>query len=431
MSAPTDRASPARDTEPAIAADRDSRALAVLIIAVVAMAVLPQGVQYLIVEHRPFGQSPPRFPLATAVSGMAAVVLFLVCAVILIRFHPDRKLSRAIVLLLALVIPYIINPALPGTAAITRVALAAAVILAVWNLGASVDGLKWVAISGSVLGTYSIIEGLILPEYAMTYNAEGGKETIIANWCLAGPLANGNSLGIFCAVALALTPLIGSVRWRILHGSILCTAIAASASRTALIAAGVLVLWWIISYSRSVKFVRIAGQVLLGCCATSVLVLPLLGLNRYAFTGRAQIWAVSLHAWEESRLVGLGIDWFTTTAKSLPIFANWDDLSDVWIPPHGHNLVVDTLVKSGLVGICLVVLVLLAAIRSTRSLDISSHQIACFGYLIVFLVISVTEAIWVLLPNYEMFPLAGLVFAVLIAARHDVKAGTTEQSADT
>jgi hypothetical protein len=78
------------------------------------------------------------------------------------------------------------------------------------------------------------------------------------------------------------------------------------------------------------------------------------------------------------------------------------------------------------VGICVLVLVLLAAIRSTRALHVSSHQIACFGYLIAFLIASTTEATWVLLPNRELFPVVGLVFALLIVARHDVQAGATE-----
>jgi hypothetical protein len=44
-----------------------------------------------------------------------------------------------------------------------------------------------------------------------------------------------------------------------------------------------------------------------------------------------------------------------------------------------------------------------ADLRSTRALHVSSHQIACFGYLIAFLVASTTEATWVLLPNRELF----------------------------
>jgi hypothetical protein len=99
-----------------------------------------------------------------------------------------------------------------------------------------------------------------------------------------------------------------------------------------------------------------------------------------------------------------------------------------WSPPHGHNLVVDALVKSGLLGLCILALVLWAAIRSTRAIEVSSHQIACFGYLIAFLVISATEAIWIP-PTLQLFPVVGLVFAVVIFSRYDVQA--TEEPAVT
>jgi O-antigen ligase len=309
-----------------------------------------------------------------------------------------------------------ITPGLPGRGDIVSVALAAAVILAVWNIGPSVDVLKWVSISGSLIGAYSLVGGLIAPEHMM-YGLNS-KKALIGNIQLAGPFAHSNTLGIYCLLSLALIPLIVSVRWRVFHGLILCTAIVASASRTALLVAGALALWWILCRCRSVISVRVAGTALVGACAVTVLVLPLLSWDPRAFTGRAYVWAESLSAWQESRLFGLGINWFTTAIQSSASVAGWGYVRS------GHNLVINTLVTSGLVGICVLVLLLLAAMRSTLALDVTSHQIACFGYLIAFLLISTTEAIWILLPNTELFPVVGLVFAVLIVARHDVQ---TEQ----
>jgi O-antigen ligase len=394
----------------------------VLIIAVVVLAILPDVVNYLHFKHVPVTVNylPPRSSLAKAARWTAAAALFLVClAVVLGRGHPDRKISGATILLLGLLIPYIISPAPPATIDVVRVALAATVILAVWHIAAPVDELKWVAIIGSIIGAYSIIGGLIIPQYMYGTDSE---KALIANWVLAGPFAHSNILGITCVLALALSPLIVSIRWRILHGSILCIAIAASASRGALVAAGVLVLWWVVCWSRSGKFIRLAGTALVATSAAVGVLLPLLSWSPYAFTGRAHIWAVSFRAWKESPVVGLGIDWFTTTAKSLPYFVSWENLasgSKAFLPPHGHNLVVDTLVRSGLVGICLLVLILLAATRSARALHGSTRQIACFGFLIVFLSVSCTEAIWVLLPDVDLFPVVGLVLAIIIAARRD------------
>ena len=386
-----------------------------LIIAVVVMAVLPDLVHFLTVKHVAVTPEtvrllPARTRLSSVVSRLAAVAVFLVCSVaVLKRGHPERNVFGVIALLLALIIPYIISPSLPGTADVFRVALAAAVILAIWNIGAPVDGLRWVSITGSIIAAYSIIGGVIIPEYMMY--GDRSTKALFRNWQLVGPFGHSNVFGLYCVLALALSPLIVSVPWRIINGLILCAAIVASASRTALIAAGVLALWWIICRFRSVISIRSAGTALIGLCAAVVVVLPLLSWKPQSFTGRGFIWTASLKAWKESPVFGLGINWFETTATPAPYFARWAYLAEA------HNLVLDTLVRSGLVGMCLVVLVLLAAIRSVRTLDVSSHQIACFGFLIAFLVESTTEADFILLPNRQQFPVVGLVFAVLISRR--------------
>jgi O-antigen ligase len=400
------RASSARNTEPAITGGQQSRALVALIIAVVAVAVLPNLVKYLNVKHELTDYDPPaQFPLAKDLSLTTVVALFLACSVIVLgrRGHLDRNVSGAIILLLALLVPYIISPYLPETADIFKVALAAAVIVAVWSIGAPVDGLKWVPITGSLIGIYSIIGGLIIPVYMMSVT--DSSKLLFAKWQLAGPFWHANVLGLYSVFALALTPLIASVRWRIFHGLILCAAIVASAERTALVAAGILALWWIICCFRSMISVRFAGTLLIGCCAAAMLMLPLLNSNPNAFVHRGYAWAASLSAWQQSPLVGLGIKFVGTHYRTI---------SAAWSFHHGHNLVVDTLVRSGLVGICVLVLVLLAAIRSTRAFDVSSHRIAFFGYLIAFLVASCTEVNWTLIPTMPLFPVVGLVFAVLI-----------------
>lgn len=432
MSASTDRptwsrmheAAPTRASGPTTTGSGpSSRTLALLIIAVIGLAILPNLVNYLNVQHAPqllddllspIGASAPRSQIAHVARLAASAVLFFACCVIaLMPGHRNRSISGTMVILLALIFPYITSPDLPDTIDIVSILIGAAVVLAVWNIGASVDALKWVSITGSLIAAYSIIGGLINPDYMMYYLRS--TKALIGNWQLAGPFSHANALGVYCALALALLPLIVSVRWRLLNGLILCTAIVASASRTALIAMGVLALWWGICWLRSVISVRVAGTALSVLCATTVLVLPLLNWDQEAFSGRAYIWAQSLSAWQESPFFGLGVTWYTTAAASSANIASWAYVGS------GHNLAIDTLVASGLMGLCILGLILLAAIRSVRALDTRIHQIACFGYLIAFLVASMTEAVWTLLPNLELFPVTGLVFAVLIVTRHDAQ----------
>jgi O-antigen ligase len=422
LAARIDRAPPARNSQRAIIGGPQGKALIVLIIAVNAMAVLPDGVKYLYVQHRSLYLYGERgvaleFPLARAVSLAAAIVLFLVSVVIILRRrHLDRNVFGLIILLLALLIPYIISPSLPGTEDAVRVALAATVIVAVWSIEAPVEGLKWVPIAGSFIGAYSIIGGLINLDYMN--NITDATKLIVPNWALAGPFSHGNFLGIYSVLALALTPLIVSVRWRILHASILCMTIVLAASRTAMVAAGMLALWWIICWFRSRISLRVVGTALIGCCAATVVMLPLLNSDPHAFVGRGYAWAASLSAWRESPLVGLGVHFVGTQFRTN---------SDSWAFSHGHNLFVDTLLRSGLVGICILAIILVAAVRSTRSLDVSSHQTAFFGYLIAFFVASCTEVNWTLLPTWPLFPVVGFVFAILIC-REPGRPGDTKQA---
>jgi O-antigen ligase len=418
------RAARAHKARPATTvAGQRNRALMILIITVVVTAILPHILQYLNAEHVPESVyiSAPRSTLSlVAIKVLSAALLMVGAFTFLMRGHPNRDVYSAFILLVGLAFPFIMSFDTVGTEDIVRLTLAAAVVLAVWNIGAHVTALKWVAISGSMIGAVSIIGVLIAPE-SMLYT-KGNQTTLIFDWQLAGPFAHSNLLGVYCALALALTPLIVSTRWRILHGLVLFATIVASASRICVVVAGVLVLWWIFCRFRSGIAVRRAGTALICFCAAGVVVLPFLNWNDDAFTGRGTIWRGSLGAWRESPLVGLGLNWFRSSAAN----AVFKTTQGSWSPPHGHNLTVDALVKSGLVGLCILVLVLWAAIRATRAIDVSRDQIACFGYLIVFLVISMTEAIWIP-PTMQMFPVVGLVFAVVIFARYDVQ--DTEHSA--
>jgi O-antigen ligase len=125
------------------------------------------------------------------------------------------------------------------------------------------------------------------------------------------------------------------------------------------------------------------------------------------------VWAESIAVWKQSPLVGNGVNWFLNEAQASGNIAKWAYVGT------GHNMVIDTLVKSGLVGLAVLVPVLLAAILATRALRVTSQQIACFGFLMAFFVTAMPEAVWALLPNLQLFPISGLVFVVLILNRQD------------
>lgn len=392
----------------------DNRALTLVIVAVIGLTVVPETIHHLIVEHVPNqGQLQAiesRTPLASLASWAGSAFLLGLCSVaFLIRGHPNRDITRLLILLLAFNLPYVVGPSTPGPADVIKIILANAVFLAIWNTGAAISELKWIPIIVSGVGVYSIIGGLVIPEHMM-YNKVSQK-ALVAGWELAGPFGHPVTLGVYCGIAFALVPLVPGFRWQLLCGSILFSTIVASATRTALIASAAVIMWWLFCWLRSATSVRRVGTILVTICASGMFIVPVLGWDPDAFTGRALVWVESLRAWRESPVVGLGFDWFRTDALTSAEVASWAHAAT------GHNVVVDTLVKSGLVGLAALIPLWVVAILVARSLRITSQQIACFGYLIAIFVIATTEAAWDLWPSAQQFVESGLVFAVLVLTR--------------
>jgi O-antigen ligase len=400
---------------------RNDFAFALLIITAIGLVVIPDLITYLTVEHEPIlppgeATTSSDLPMAQLVSlGGSAVLLALsTVVVVFVRGYRDRDITGLLILLLALNLPYVVSPTLPPQADFPKIVLANMFVLALWKVGAPVAGLKWLPMTVAVIAVYSLIEGLIIPKYAM-YNTASEK-AIIPGWELAGPFGHANVLGIYCALALTLTPLITDRRWRLLTGSILFATVVATASRTALIAAILVALWWVLCWFRSIISIRVAGTFLVGLSAIAMFVFPFVDWNPDAFTDRGYVWAESLKVWQQSPVVGMGVNWFLDDAQAVGNVAKWAYVGT------GHNVVVDTLVKSGLLGVAVLVPMMLAAIASARALRVPSQQIACFGFLMAFFVAATTEAIRALLPNLQLFPISGLAFAVLIMTRRDHQA---------
>jgi O-antigen ligase len=148
----------------------------------------------------------------------------------------------------------------------------------------------------------------------------------------------------------------------------------------------------------------------------AALVIPLLNWSADSFTGRPFIWSEALSLWQHSPIVGMGFNWFLAHGQSAEEVFVWARAGT------GHNILIDTLVKSGLAGLAALVPIWIGAIFATRALRARNEQIALFGYLIAFFVIAVTEAVWELWPNVQQFPTSGLIFATLLMARGRDKA---------
>lgn len=418
-------AAPVRFPDPKLWDDRQERwAFALLVISAITLVVLPEVVTHVLVKHSP--DLPPgqesegsKLPIAHLISlGGSAALLGLSGLIAVRRTRPNRDITGVLILLIALNVPYFITLALPGPQDLIKLALANAFILAIWNVGAPIGELRWLPIIGTGIGVYSLIGGFVAPEYMM-YNIVSEK-AIVGGWELAGPFGHGNVLGMYCGLAFALVPLVTRIPWRIFCGVILLSTIVASATRTALLAAAAVMMWWLLCWFKSLISVRLAGTTLVAVIATATLTFPFLAWDPHAFTDRAAVWASALKVWEQSPLVGMGVNWFLNGAQQSANIAAWAYVGT------GHNITVDTLVKSGVLGLAVLVPVMIAAVWSARKLGIRNQQIAYFGYLIAFFVIATTEAVWSLLPNLQLFPISGMVFAVLLVTAH--RGGSEEET---
>lgn len=401
-------AAPARFFDSA-AIDRrtERRVTAFVIIGALALAVGPEAITHLTVKQDPFLEASTDAPVAhLARFAGSALLLGLYSAIVLMRGRPNRDFSGALVVLLALNLPYLVSPEPPPPADLLKIGLANVAVLALWKMAAPIAQLKWVPIIVAAIAVYSIAGGLILPDYFM-YNQQSEK-ALVAGWELAGPFGHSNVLGMYCGLAFTLTPLITQPRWRLLSAAVLFAAAVLSAARTSVIAASLAALFWLLCSLRSVISIRLAGTVLVCVTAITMLVVPFLSWDPEAFSYRASVWAACLDVWKQSPLVGQGINWFLTDAQATGNLQIWAYVGT------GHNIAIDELVKSGLIGLALLVLVFVASIIAARSLRVRNEQLACFGFLISFFVIATEEAVWSLLPNMQLFPISGLIFVMLI-----------------
>ena len=400
------------------------RALALVIVASIALVIVPEVINYLLVKHAPDQSIDQALATAeTPIAGLArwalsGALLVVSSLVILMRGHPNRDITWLLVFLLALNLPYLVGPDQPGPADLIKIMLANIVLLAIWNTGARVAELKWIPILVTGVGAYSLIGAVIIPEYMM-YNLVSRK-SLIFGWELAGPFGQSNALGMYCAIAFSLIPLVRGNRWRIVCGAILFATILASASRTSLVAISFVVLWWLICRARTGVSVRVTGTVLAGLALAAAFVIPLLDWDPDSFTERAFIWKGGLQLWRESPIVGSGYNWFLTTGQSEAETILWAGMGT------GHNILIDTLIKFGLSGLAFLLPIWVGAIYVTGTMRVMREKIALFGYLIAFFVLSMTEAVWHLWPNIQQFPTSALIFAIVLMARD--RGGDTERT---
>jgi O-antigen ligase len=235
-----------------------------------------------------------------------------------------------------------------------------AVVLALWAAQPRLEQLALLGRLHALTVGISLALGVLLPDKGVYQSIEGGlvdpDKALLPVGILIGPFTDGNNLAQVLVLGLPMVAFLPSrgLRWAV--GALTVLALVWTSSRSALAAAAVGgAVWLVLRRGTPLGRQLLSGAVLV-VLAAAVAVLPLLTTRPDAFTNRGAIWQTSLSAWADAPLFGLGVDWYSASAR-------FDDGLGGFAF-HGHNQFVHVLVTGGIVGLLLLSLLTAAVIAS-------------------------------------------------------------------
>lgn len=233
------------------------------------------------------------------------------------------------------------------------------IVLVTWILRPRLEQL---ALLGHLIGLtalISVLMGALDPARGILSSTAGSVITpdkqLLPWGILIGPLTDGNPLGQFLALGLPAALYIRQRyrRWPILAVTAFAVLWTSNRSSLAALLVGLAVMAVLRIAPRGTR--RLVTVAIVTLFAAVVAYLPLTTTRNDAFTNRGYIWSASLRHWREHPLVGLGSQWYATSAE----YAS--NIGPTAF--HGHNQFVQTLVLGGLINLGLLVVMLLALVR--------------------------------------------------------------------
>jgi hypothetical protein len=216
------------------------------------------------------------------------------------------------------------------------------------------------ALTGFTAGL-SIVLALVSKLGLVNAGPAGMAKSIVghSSLLLAGPYSSSNSLALVLTLGTPCVLLFRSLRWRIATLSVIGVALLWTAGRTSIIAASVGIITWLV-VAASVRHGRNLGLVIAGFGLALVSLTPLLERNPRGFTDRGAIWLQSLSTWRHQDLwFGGGPQFYERSNATFPLLP--------FKVVAGHNLVVDTLARGGVIAlIALAVWIIVLLVRALR-----------------------------------------------------------------
>lgn len=257
------------------------------------------------------------------------------------------------------------------------------VALAFWLASPPLRVLRTVGLLASLTAGFSIAFALVSPLGLVNAGPAALMKTIIGHGplLLAGPYGSANQLALSLALGAPCVLLLRSRATKILGLTLIGVALAWAAGRTSILAATVGLALYLLCRGRSARTRRAAGFTALFVGTLLVVVTPWYERNPGAFTSRGVIWIQSLADWHNHLWLGGGPSYYERT--DLPFYL----LSFKIL--NGHNLVVDSLERGGILGLTAVAAWLL--VLALRSLEQARANIFPAVYVVTLIFVSWLE----------------------------------------
>jgi hypothetical protein len=221
------------------------------------------------------------------------------------------------------------------------------IAVTIWLASPPLAVIRTVGVLGALTAGGSIVVALVTPLALVDGGSAGADKAIIGNGhqLLAGPYSDANGFAITLALAAPCLLLVGSRPFRMAGFITIAAALLWAAGRTSLLAAAVGFSVYVFAGQAKgkIKLVRLVGVVAAVAAFLFTVFTPFLETDPRAFTSRGLVWALSLSDWQHHHFwLGGGPMYYERSGLVSYIFS--------FKVIAGHNLMVDSLVRGGIVG---------------------------------------------------------------------------------
>lgn len=212
---------------------------------------------------------------------------------------------------------------------------------ALWRSGRTKEIVTLYGRLTAITATMALVACIWLPTVSRVSILGLTDEKSPWGYVLSGFSAQSNVLAITLTLGLPACLTLRNRLERVVYSTTTLAALILTFSRTALIAASVvLAIGAILAYSKPLGRFFAGSAILVGGCL--IIATPLMTTSPSAFSDRGQIWSSTLADWKRSPVFGMGPDYFSGQAATNAAAAR--------LASHGHNMLVQLLATSGILG---------------------------------------------------------------------------------